>query len=99
VPITSSEASRAQAFLRNRELIAIGGMLETNTVSIFSGFDRLDRIPGGGYLNNLITYPKRQTRSELVLLMRVTVLPTPEVAALRSKDSISRTRPTEPELP
>jgi type II secretory pathway component GspD/PulD (secretin) len=99
VPITRSEASQAQAFLRKGELIAIGGIIETNKVSIFSEIDRLDRIPGGGYFNKLITYPKRKTRSELVLLMRPTVLPTPDVAALRSKDSMPRTRPTEPEVP
>jgi type II secretory pathway component GspD/PulD (secretin) len=99
VPITSRRDSRAQFTLHDGELIAIGGYVETNKTSLFSEAGFLDHVPGGGYLNKLITYPKRKTRSELILLMRTTLLPTPEVAALRSKDSMPRTLPTEPEVP
>jgi type II secretory pathway component GspD/PulD (secretin) len=99
VPITMRDDSRAQTFLRNGEVIAVGGCIDTNRVSIFSGIDRLDRIPGGGYLNKLITYPKRNTRNEVILLMRAIVLPTPELAHYRSKDALPRIRPPEPEVP
>lgn len=95
VPVTKREESRAQTFVRDGEVFAIGGILETNKVSIFSEVDLLDRIPGGGYLNKLITYPKHKTRSELVILIRGTMLPTPEVAATQSKDAMPRIRPRE----
>jgi type II secretory pathway component GspD/PulD (secretin) len=99
VPITKRDDSRAQTFVRDGEMIAIGGILETNKVSIFSEVDLLDRVPGGGYVNKLLTYPKRTTRSELVILMRAIELPTPELAAVGSKDAMPRPRPPEPELP
>ena len=99
VPITKSESLRALVEVHDREEFAVGGFLETNKVSVFSEIDLLDRVPSGGYINKLITYPKRKKRSELVLLMRAIVLPVPEVAATKSKDAMPRIRPPKEEMP
>jgi Type II secretory pathway, component PulD len=91
VPITLPDVSLAQLVVHDREIFAIGGFLETNRVSAFSEIARLDDIPGGGYLNKLITYPKRTVRSEIVVVMRATLLPVPEMA-----EPMPRTRPPGP---
>jgi type II secretory pathway component GspD/PulD (secretin) len=99
VPITTREDKRAQIVVCQGAVFVIGGFLQTNKVPRFSESALLGHIPGGRYLNKLITYPKRKTRSELVLLMRAILLPTPELAAVRSKDAMPRPRPPEPEVP
>ena len=83
VPITSSKDATAKVAVRDRDTIILGGLIETSKNSNFSGVPLLKDIPILGYLFR--SSEKDETRSELIVLIRPTVLPTPEVAALTAK--------------
>jgi general secretion pathway protein D len=83
VPITSSKNASAKVAVRDHDTIMLGGLIETDKNSNNSGIPLLKDIPLLGYLFR--TSSKDETRSELIVLLRPTVLPTPEVAALAAR--------------
>jgi general secretion pathway protein D len=99
VPITSSKEAQAKVSVRNRETIILGGLIETDKSSNKSGIPLLMDIPGLGFLFRASS--TTETRNELIVLIRPTVLPTPEIAALTAeseKSKMSGIRSTEKEL-
>jgi general secretion pathway protein D len=83
VPVTSSKNANAKVAVRDRDTIMLGGLIETDKNSNNSGVPFLKDIPLLGYLFR--SSEKDETRSELIVLLRPTVLPTPEVAALTAR--------------
>jgi type II secretory pathway component GspD/PulD (secretin) len=80
VPITSSKEAQAKVAVRDHDTIVLGGLIETDKSDSSSGVPYLKDIPLLGVLFR--TSSTDTTRSELVVLIRPTVLPTPEIAAL-----------------
>jgi general secretion pathway protein D len=66
--------------VRDRDTIVLGGLIEDTRNSNNSGIPFLKDIPLLGALFR--SSSKDSTRSELIVLIRPTVLPTPEAAAL-----------------
>jgi general secretion pathway protein D len=83
VPITSSKSANAQVAVRDHETIMLGGLIETDKTDSYSGVPVLMDIPLLGSLFKSTT--KTEDRTELIVLIRPTVLPTPEVAFLATK--------------
>jgi general secretion pathway protein D len=83
VPITSSKSANAQVAVRDHETIMLGGLIETDKTDSYSGVPVLMDIPLLGSLFKSTT--KTESRTELIVLIRPTVLPTPEVAFLATK--------------
>jgi general secretion pathway protein D len=83
VPITSSKEASATVAVRDRDTIILGGLIEDSKNSNNSGVPLLMNIPLLGYLFR--SSEKDSTRNELIVLIRPTVLPTPDVAALTAK--------------
>jgi general secretion pathway protein D len=80
VPITSSKEAQAKVSVRDHDTIIMGGLIETDKNKSKSGVPFLMDIP---LLGNLFrTSSSGETRNELIILIRPTVLPTPEIAAL-----------------
>ena len=88
VPITSSKNASAKVAVRDRDTIMLGGLIETEKNSNNSGVPLLKDIPLLGYLFR--SSERDETRSELIVLLRPTVLPTPEVAALAARSERSK---------
>jgi general secretion pathway protein D len=83
VPITSSKEASAKVAVRDHDTIMLGGLIETDKSTSFSGVPLLKDIP---FLGALFRSDSRTgARTELVVLIRPTVLPSPEVAALAAK--------------
>jgi general secretion pathway protein D len=83
VPVTSSKNASAKVAVRDHDTIMLGGLIESDKNTSNSGVPFLMNIPLLGYLFR--SSERDNTRSELVVLIRPTVLPTPEVAALTAK--------------
>ncbi|MGH7967120.1 MAG: type II secretion system protein GspD [Limisphaerales bacterium] len=83
VPVTSSKDASAKVAVRDHDTIMLGGLIETDKNSNNSGVPFLKDIPGLGYLFR--SSSGSETRNELIVLIRPTVLPTPEVAALAAR--------------
>ena len=80
VPTTSKRTAQATVSVRDRDTIILGGMISTSKSTSHSGVPFLKDIPGLGYLfRSSIDSGKRV---ELIVMIRPTVLPTPESAAL-----------------
>jgi general secretion pathway protein D len=80
VPVTSSKEASAKVSVRDHDTIILGGMIETDKTKSASGVPVLMDIPLLGYLFRSSTSDDK--RNELIVLIRPTVLPTPEIAAL-----------------
>jgi len=80
VPITSSKEAQAKISVRDHDTIILGGLIETDKNNNASGVPLLMDIPLLGYLFR--SSHADESRSELIVLIRPTVLPTPEIAAL-----------------
>lgn len=80
VPITSQKQASAKVAVRDHDTVMLGGLIQTDRSDSNSGVPILKDIPGLGYLFRSTS--KSGSRSELIVLIRPTVLPTPEVAAL-----------------
>jgi general secretion pathway protein D len=80
VPVTSKQQAGAKVAVRNGETIMLGGFIKDSRSSAISGVPGLMNIPGLGNLFRSTSIIN--SRQELVMLMRPTVLPTPEVAAV-----------------
>jgi len=99
VPITSEKDASAKVAVRDHDTVMLGGLIETQKTSNNSGVPILKDVPLLGFLFR--TSSKDNTRSELIVLIRPTVLPTPEVAALTAraeKDKMPGVRRLEEEV-
>lgn len=99
VPVTSSKDATAKVAVRDRDTIMLGGLIETTKNSNNSGVPFLKDLPVLGGLFR--ASHADSARQELIVLIRPTVLPTPEVAALASraeKDRMPAIRELEKEI-
>jgi len=83
VPVTSSKHATAKVAVRDRDTIMLGGLIENTKNNSNSGVPFLKDIPLLGHLFR--SSSQDSSRDELIVLIRPTVLPTPEVAALTAK--------------
>lgn len=83
VPVTSRKEAAAKVSVRDRDTIVLGGLIETSKNKNNSGVPLLKDIPILGVLFR--SSSDTEVRNELIVLLRPTVLPTPEVAALTAK--------------
>ncbi|MGO8676407.1 MAG: secretin N-terminal domain-containing protein [Limisphaerales bacterium] len=83
VPQTSSKTASTTVAVRDHETIILGGLIQTSKSDSYSGVPVLMSIPWLGNLFRSTT--KTEDRSELIVLIRPTVLPTPEVAAMAAR--------------
>jgi general secretion pathway protein D len=82
VPNTTRKEAAAKVAVRDRDTIIVGGMISSDRSRSGSGVPILMDIPLLGYLFRKST--DDHSRNELIVLIRPTVLPTPEVAALEA---------------
>jgi len=80
VPTTSSKEAQTSVAVRDHDTIILGGLIQTTLSDTLSGVPFLMDIPVLGQLFRSTS--KTKNRTELLVLIRPTVLPTPEVAAL-----------------
>jgi general secretion pathway protein D len=81
VPATTSRTLSAEVAVRDRETIILGGFIRNSDDKSKSGVPLLKDIPLlGALFRNAST---KKARKELIVLMRPTVLRTPELAALQ----------------
>ena len=83
VPVTSSKDATAKVAVRDRDTIMLGGLIETTKNANNSGVPFLKDLPVMGTLFR--ASHADSSRNELIVLIRPTVLPTPEIAALASR--------------
>jgi len=81
VPNTTSRTLSAEIAVRDGETIILGGFIRNSDNTTKSGVPYLKDIPLLGYLFRSTS--KSKERKELIVLMRPTVLRTPELAALQ----------------
>ena len=82
VPIVTDRTAETQLMVRDGEMVVLGGFIKTKTTTYEDGVPVLRDIPLLGKL-----FEKTQDideRSELLVLMRPTVLDTPEAAAIKA---------------
>src|SRR5262249_9788746 len=99
VPITSSKEAQAKVSVRDRETIILGGLIETDKSKTKSGIPLLMDIPVLGHIFRSTS--AAETRTELILLIRPTVLPPREIAAVTAvseKNKMPGVRAAEKEL-
>ncbi len=99
VPVTSAKEAQAKVSVRDHDTIILGGLIETQKNKNQSGVPFLKDIPMLGYLFR--SSHTDETRKELIVLIRPTVLPTPEIAALTAtaeKNKMPGVMATEKEL-
>jgi len=99
VPITSRKEAQAKVAVRDHDTIMLGGLIETSKQSGNAGVPVLKDIPLIGYLFRSTS--QKDVRNELIVLIRPTVLPTPEVAAVTAraeKDRMPAVRRAEREI-
>ena len=83
VPITSRKEAQAKVAVRDHDTIILGGLIEDDNSKSGSGVPFLMNVPVLGHLFR--SSSSNKSRSELIVLIRPTVLPTPEIAALAAK--------------
>ena len=82
MPIVTDRSANAKIAVRDGEMIVLGGFIKTKTTTYEDGVPVLRDIPLLGKL-----FEKTQDideRNELIVLMRPTVLKTPEAAAIKA---------------
>jgi general secretion pathway protein D len=82
VPTTDNRTFTSEVAVKDKDAIILGGFTDTETSKSSTGVPILEDIPVLGHLFKAPTSNK--TRQELLVLMRPTVLRTPELAALQS---------------
>jgi general secretion pathway protein D len=80
VPTTTKRSAQAKVSVRDRDTIILGGFISSTKSKSKSGVPFLKDIPVLGYLFRSTSDSNK--RVELIVLIRPTVLPTPEAAAL-----------------
>ena len=83
VPITSRKEAMAKVAVRDRDTIMVGGLIDNLSRKSSSGVPYLMNIPLIGFLFRSDT--SQSQRGELIILIRPTVLPTPEIAAITAR--------------
>ena len=99
VPITSDKEAQAKVSVRDHDTIILGGLVETDQNKNDSGVPFLKDLPLLGYLFR--SSHKDETRNELIVLIRPTVLQSPEIAALAAtseKNKLPGVRATERDI-
>lgn len=84
VPTTTQRAASAKVAVRDRETIILGGFMSKSQSKSKSGVPILKDIPGLGALFRSTGNSGQQV--ELMVLIRPTVLPTPEAAAITAAE-------------
>lgn len=80
VPTTTSRIASGTVAVRDQETILLGGFIKSDNSRSDSGVPYLKDIP---VLGNLFkSQRKKQQRTEMLVLMKPTVLPTPEMASI-----------------
>lgn len=88
VPSTQTRTASSTVTVRNKEAILLGGYITSNTSRSRAGVPILSSIP---VLGNLFSSRSRNgARTELMVLMRPTVLPTPTDAANMADEERAR---------
>ncbi len=84
VPITVNRNAKAYVVVKDRETVILGGYITSDITKASSGVPILKDIPLLGILfkNN----SSKKNRSELIVLIKPTVLPTPEIAAKATEE-------------
>ena len=88
VPITTDQNASAKVAVKSGDTIVMGGFIQNSKSTDKSGIPLLQDIPLLGLLFR--TTATTSARRELVVLIRPTVLPTPEAAALQPKVELNR---------
>ncbi len=88
VPIINQRQAAATVAVRDRETILLGGFIRNTKSKSDSGVPFLKEIPLLGYLFRSTS--SSRTRVELMVLLRPTVLPTPELAAITARSERDR---------
>ena len=88
VPVTSRKDASTKVSVRDRETIVVGGLIETSKSRSLSGIPILMNVPVLGYLFRSTS--DVNNRTELIVLLRPTVLKTPEIAAANAKEITDR---------
>lgn len=83
VPITSQKSAQAKVSVRDGDSIILGGLIENSKSRTRSGVPLLMDIPVLGFFFS--SNSNKDKRNELIVMIRPTVLPTPEIAALTAK--------------
>lgn len=99
VPTTTERSAQAKVAVRDRDTIILGGFISSSKSTSKSGIPYLKDIPLLGALFRSSNDSNK--RVELIILMRPTVLPTPEAAALvaaTEKDKLSGVKQAEYEI-
>ncbi len=82
VPITIRRSANAYVSVHDRDTIVLGGFISTDKSKSTAGIPYLKDIPGLGVLFR--SSSENTKRVELMVLIRPTVLPTPEAAAMNA---------------
>ncbi len=99
VPTTTERRAGAKVAVRNGETIILGGFISDSRSTAISGIPGLMNIPGLGNLFRSTSI--ENLRTELIMLIRPTVLPTPEVAAIvatQERNKLSGVKQAEREI-
>ncbi len=88
VPTTTSRTLSAEVAVKDRETIVLGGFIRTSAQDNKSGMPILKDIPLIGPL--FTSSSRNKGRNELMVLMRPTVLKTPELAAAQTVEEKRR---------
>jgi general secretion pathway protein D len=88
VPRTIDREANAKVSVRDRETVILGGFISSERSKSASGVPFLKDIPILGHLFRSTS--RSDDRRELMVLIRPTVLPTPEYAATVAKDEKSK---------
>src|SRR5262249_5631483 len=87
LPTTIDREANAKVSVRDKETVILGGFISSERMKSASGVPLLKDIPILGNLFRSTT--KDNTRRELMVLIRPTVLPTPEIAASAAREQAS----------
>ncbi len=91
VPTTVDREASAYIAVHDRDTVMLGGFISSNKRTSNGGVPLLKDIP---FLGNLFrSTSESKGRVELVVMMRPTVMQTPEIAALASAESIDKKLP------
>jgi general secretion pathway protein D len=82
VPTTDNRTFTSEVAVKDRDTIILGGFTDTETDKSSAGVPLLENIPLLGWLFKAPSSNK--TRDELLVLMRPTVLRTPEAASIQA---------------
>lgn len=88
VPNTSKRTASAKVSVKDRDTIILGGFISSHKARNKSGVPFLKDIPVLGYLFNNTS--SSASRTELMVLIRPTVLPSPESAALQARTEVGK---------